>query len=148
MQIYNFSPTFLCDPFKIKRISKRIALVFLLLFVLGSIGYGVKQHFFSNKECLVWVKDHYEAIDYNEVINSVEVIPFNRSLLDDFKKLSVCDTTNFFKNGDYKKPIVWYGKAVNSKEFDFFNRPGLHPETGKTLKPISKYIIEKHILKD
>ncbi|TDD95179.1 hypothetical protein [Flavobacterium cellulosilyticum] len=65
--------------------------------------------------------------------------------MDDFKKLSICNTTKFFKDGNYNKPLVWYGKAVDAKKLDYFNQPGLHPETGKTLKPITKYIYEKYI---
>jgi len=79
-------------------------------------------------------------------IGSAEVIPLNQYVLDNFKKITVSDTTTFFKNGDYDMPVVWYGKSSNKKEHEYFNRPGLHPETGKTLKPISRYIIKKYIL--
>ena len=39
---------------------------------------------------------------------------------------------------------LWYGKNKN-KELEYFTAFGKHPETGKTLKPITKYMIAKYI---
>jgi hypothetical protein len=41
--------------------------------------------------------------------------------------------------------MIWYCKQDG--KCDFINAPGLHPESGKTLKPISKYVIKKYVLK-
>ena len=127
-------------------ISKRIALGVLALFAIGSLSYGVKSNFFPNKNCMVWVKNHYQAVEYDKVKDTADAIPLNQYILDNFKKITVSDTATFFKNGDYNRPLVWYGKSSNKKEYEYFNQPGLHPETGKTLKPISRYIIKKYIL--
>jgi hypothetical protein len=127
-------------------ISKRIALGVLALFALGSLSYGIKSNFFPNKNCMVWVKNHYQAVEYDKVKDTADAIPLNQYALDNFKKITVSDTATFFKNGDYNRPLVWYGKSSNKKEYEYFNQPGLHPETGKTLKPISRYIIKKYIL--
>lgn len=135
------------EEFKKKSISKKIAFAVIPLFVLGSVSYEVKNIFFRDKNCMVWVKNHYEAVEYDVVKNTAEVSPLNQELLDNFKKITVCDTTTFFKNGDTDNPLVWYGKAPDKKEYEYFNQPGLHPETGKTLRPITKYIIGKYILK-
>lgn len=135
------------EEFKNRSISKTIALATIPLFIFGSVSYGVKNTFFSEQNCMVWVKNHYEAADYEVLKDTAQVRPFNQDLLDNFKKITVCDTTTFFKNGDIDKPVIWYGKAPDKKKYEYFNQPGLHPETGKTLKPISKYIIDKYILK-
>jgi hypothetical protein len=132
--------------FKNRSILKRVALVVLPLLVFGFVSYGIKNIFYPDKNCLIWVKNHYEAVEYDEVKDTAEVSPFNQGLLDNFKKITVCDTTTFFKNEDTDNPLVWYGKSPNKKEYEYFNQPGLHPETGKTLKPISRYIIKKYIL--
>jgi C1A family cysteine protease len=95
---------------------------------------------------MVWVKNHYQAVEYDKVKDTADAIPLNQYALDNFKKITVSDTATFFKNGDYNRPLVWYGKSSNKKEYEYFNQPGLHPETGKTLKPISRYIIKKYIL--
>ena len=134
------------EDFKKRIISKRIALVVLSLFVFGSVSYGIKNNFFPKRNCMVWAKDHYNAVDYDTVKDTAEVIVLNQYLLDNFKKITVSDATLFFKNGDCNHPLVWYGKSPNKSEYEYFTRPGLHPVTGKTLKPISRYIIKKYIL--
>ena len=135
------------EEFKKKSVSKKMAFAVIPLFVFSAAGYGVKNIFFPNKNCMVWAKNHYEAVEYDKVKDTAEVIPYNQEVLDNFKKITVCDTTTFFKNEDIDNPLVWYGKAPDKKEHEYFNQPGLHPETGKTLKPITKYIIGKYILK-
>jgi hypothetical protein len=65
--------------------------------------------------------------------------PFREEVLK-LKQIEVCDTTTFFKEG---KPIVWYCKVDGKPEF--FNTYGIHPETGKALRPVTKYIIEKYV---
>ncbi len=130
-----------------KSVSKKIAFAAIPLFVFGAAGFGVKTIFFRDKDCMVWVNNHYEAAEYDVVKNAADAIPYNQGILDNFKKITVCDTTTFFKNEDTDHPLVWYGKAPDKKEYEYFNQPGLHPETGKTLKPITKYIIVKYILK-
>lgn len=136
------------EEFKMSVISKRMVLVVLALLVCSSVSYGVKNIFFPNKNCIVWVENHYEAVECDKGNDALQVYPFNQELLDNFKKISVCDTTTFFKNEDTDNPVVWYGKAPDKKGYEYFNQPGLHPETRKTLKPISKYIIGKYILKE
>ncbi|MBX9806809.1 MAG: hypothetical protein K2X95_03315 [Flavobacteriaceae bacterium] len=135
------------EELKKKSISKKMAFAVISLFVFGSAGYGVKNILFRDKNCMVWVNNHYEAAEYDVVKDTAEVCPFNQEVLNHFKKITVCDTTTFFKNGDTEHPLVWYGKSQDKKEYEYFNQPGLHPETDKTLKPITKYIIGKYILK-
>ena len=94
---------------------------------------------------MIWVKNHYEAVEFDKVKYSAAVSPLNQIVLDKFKKIAVCDTTTFFKNGDVDNPLVWYGKAPDNKEYEYFIPSRLHPETGKTLKPISTYIIMEYI---
>ena len=134
------------EEYKKSAFTKRIALGVLVVLVLGSLSYGIKSIFFPNKNCMVWAKNHYQAVEYDKVKDKADVIPLNQEILINFKKISVSDSTTFFKNGDYNRPLVWYGKSPNKREYQYFNHPGLHPETGKTLKPISRYIIKKYIL--
>jgi hypothetical protein len=131
-------------PKNIGRIEKNKVIVFLVLISLFFMGYTVKNMVFSKKECMIWVGNHYEAVDCkNEkesIGNITSLVVLNESLLS-FKKIDVSTNTVFFKK---EKPIVWYGKSFDGNH-EYFNQPGLHPETGKTLKPISKYIIKKYI---
>lgn len=98
---------------------------------------------FFKKDCMQWTGNYYEKVDCAQELNSLEIEPFNERQFE-LKKVKVCDTTSFFKVG---KPCVWYGKSVDGN-YECFNIPGLHPETGKTLKPITAYIVKKHLLKN
>ena len=123
---------------------KKIAIGFIGLIGLTSIGYTAKNMIAPDPQCMQWQKNHYEVVDCtNEnqqgLLKQYDIIPFdeNQSKL---IKIEVSDTTTFFKNGN---SLYWYCK-VNGKP-EFFNTHGVHPETGKALKPVTKYIINKYI---
>ncbi len=120
-------------------------LIFAVLGIVAlfSIGYTAKDLVLPKKDCMQWQKDQYVEVDCQDEINSLysssTVVPFdeNTSML---RKLQVSDTTTFYKGG---KAIIWYCKVDGLPEF--FDRPGFHPITGKGLKPITDYIIDKYI---
>ena len=113
----------------------------------GLVGLIVLFNFiFSQKECMQCSNDHYELVDCDLKIegfgmaNQIELI--DKSALD-LKKVNVCDTTQFFdKNGD---AIIWYAKTASG--IDFFNGHGRHPENNRSLRPVTKYIIDKYVKK-
>jgi hypothetical protein len=118
-----------------------------IYWILGLTGlfitsYFTKEIIFPEKQCMVWKEDHYEEVDCENEVNSFYNLSKevkNKEALS-LKKIDVCDTTTFFVNG---KPVVWYGK--NHGNHDFFNQDGTHPITGKDLKPVTDYIIKKHV---
>lgn len=121
-----------------------------IAFAAGFVGlllgsYVVKKEVFPAKECMQWNDDHYEeVVCEGNKIGFADVNPIfdkNEDLLD-FKKIEVCDTTTFFKND---QPIVWYIKQDGKCQY--FNGPGLHPISGKPLRPITKHIIATHVIK-
>ena len=64
--------------------------------------------------------------------------------IENFRKIeAICDDIYF---DEENKPKVWYRK-VSKSEIELFTAPGLHPVNGKTLKPISTYMIDKYICK-
>ncbi|AYN04953.1 hypothetical protein [Flavobacterium sp. 140616W15] len=116
----------------------------LIIFMAGLVVWNL----YNVRDCMVWNEDHYEAVSCDEVPNSMSllepiVLKKEDGIILNFKKIKVCDTTSFFKMG---KPCVWYGKCFDGN-YEYFTAPGLHPETEKTLKPITQYIIDRHILK-
>lgn len=106
-----------------------------------SIGFTIKNVFFKNKECMQWQKNHYEYVDCNkkEFIELAPIIPVDENLIN-LKKIDVNKDTQFFSNG---KPIIWYSKHNNTIEY--YNSYGIHPETGKPLKGITEYMIDKYV---
>lgn len=124
----------------LERKSKKI--IFAIIFIALSfafIGYFV----FQQKQCMQWSEDHYEMVDcslYTEdPVKFKSIKPLDKNLMD-LKKIQVCDTTTFFKNGE---AIIWYAKT--EKGIDFFNTHGRHPENENALKPVTHYIIDKYI---
>ncbi|VXB08126.1 conserved hypothetical protein [Flavobacterium sp. 9AF] len=109
----------------------------LLLTFLG-INY-----FTSEKECMAWIKDHYQEIDCNAMNENpnIIVIPKDEKLIENFKKIIPCDTTPYKKNG---KACLWYGKSANKNEYEFFTFHDVHPETGKTLKEVTATIMNNY----
>ena len=123
------------------RIMGRVAVLVLLL--LGAV-YFIKQEFFPKQECMQWQKDHYERVDCSTekqgIITSNEIIPIDNRIIN-LQKIEVNQQTRFFKNG---QPLVWYCKSKG--KLSFFNSYGINPETGKPLKPITQYMIDKYVL--
>ena len=109
---------------------------------LSSIGYTAKSTLFSNKECMQWQKNHYEYVDCDKkgLLELYPIIPVDESLIN-LRKIEVSKETPFFCNG---KPNIWYFKRKNG-EVEFYNSHGIHPETGKPLKAITNYMIEKYV---
>ena len=124
--------------------TKKIGIAFIALLFVFFMGYTAKGMFFKKYECMQWNNDHYEAVDCSNdqmgigQINTV--FPLDESILT-LKKIEPSSEISFFKND---KPIVWYSKKDGV--ISLFNGPGFHPETGKPLKPVTKYIIEKYNL--
>lgn len=112
----------------------------LLIMVLSSIIY----YYSNTQDCMIWKNDHYEAFNCDDVDNSNYwlVKPKDEKLIHDFQKITTCDTTQFFDGNGKEK--IWYGKSLDGNNMDCFNAPGLHPETGGTLKKITPYIIERY----
>jgi len=106
---------------------------------VNHIVQNVNQKKVSEKECMYWKLDHYVAVLCNEDINVNQVIAIDEELLTSFRKINRVDTLTV--NNALGK--VWYDKSNNHVEF--FTNFGIHPENGKTLKPVSKHIIEKYI---
>ncbi|WP_405199364.1 hypothetical protein [Christiangramia sp. LLG6405-1] len=92
----------------------------------------------ESEECMIWVEDHYESKKC-EGERGEQI--YRAYLVENFRQIEVSDTTSFFKNGEVQ---VWYDKFNN--ELYYFTAPGINPENGKTLRPITNYMINKYVL--
>ncbi|TYB74478.1 hypothetical protein ES676_07315 [Bizionia saleffrena] len=119
---------------KIKALS--IAILALLLIVFSALTINTQKW-------MVWENDRFTEVEFNTEkyrLNQLKLYKEDRIL--SFRKVTLhCDSIFFNAN---KSVRFWYGKNTN-KEIDFFTALGLHPKTGKTLKPITPYMIKKYI---
>ncbi len=124
----------------VKSILNRHKKVLTKVALLCSLGIGVVT-LLPKKECMQWNTNHYEVVDCSTESSGFldPRIPINKDRLD-LKKLDPKTIKNYFENG---QPRVWYAKIDD--KIELFNQPGLHPTTGKTLKPITRYIINKYL---
>lgn len=132
-------------PLPTAQIRKKIAIGFLGLIGLISIGFTAKTLLAPEPQCMQWQKNHYEVVDCTNENEQQGLFYHNESIPFDehqsqLLKIEVSDTTTFFKNG---KAVLWYCKVEGKPEF--FNTHGVHPETGKALKPVSEYIVNKYV---
>jgi hypothetical protein len=129
-----------------KKTIKRIIFFLMVFLSLFFMGYTIKDIISPTKQCMQWKVNHYEEVDCaNEKLGIGQldiIVPIDENTLK-LKKLDPRARLVFFKNG---KVLVWYSK--NDGEIELFNQPGFHPETGKPLKPITNYMIDRHGLKE
>lgn len=136
----NSKPNEIPKPSIISKSSIPFARPALIIFLvsLPIIGISAFVGYTGGKEkCMTWNNDHYIETNCTGAKSETAI---NSYLIDNFKKIKVSDTTTFYKNEEVQ---VWYDKS--NKQLEFFTSPGLHPENGKTLKPVSQYIIDKYI---
>lgn len=105
----------------------------------GMLGaYQIADNF--DRECMYWEGERYVPIACDEKVEYTEIIPIDRKLVRNFRKIMQPDTLTLKSVGK-----VWYGKpTVDSVEF--YTMGGGYPrDRQKTLKPATEYIIKKYV---
>lgn len=125
-------------------IKKRWKPLFLTTMILVAISFGTYKYITLPK-CMTWIEDHYEKVpcDIDSAIEG-KIKPFDSNTFLHFKKVHPDSIKTFFSKK--REPLIWYGKNLDGK-YEYFTALGFHPETGKSLKPITPYIIDKYIKK-
>ncbi len=132
----NSSPTFSLQGFYAKN-KTTIGIILIGIILLISLS------FFDRTRWMIWEDNAYiEASFDSEKIQDGSLKIFKQDRIDNFTKINPDCETLFF-NGD-GSIALWYGKNMNGG-LEYFTDHGLHPITGKTLKPITKYMITKYI---
>ncbi len=99
----------------------------------------------NQQRWMVWEKNHYMEVKFDvEKYKIGQLKLYNEERIKHFRKIDVDCNTEFFNSSGKVK--IWYGKN-NKKELEYFTSIGLHPETEKTLDPITIYMIRKYICK-
>lgn len=129
-----------------KRRIKQIGIAAIVILCLFGVGYSTKDILYPKKQCMQWEYDHFEMVYCDTKINSfgkiTTLVPYN-DIEFNLKRIFPNKETSFFLKG---KPLVWYSK-INNDSILYYNNHGFDPNTGKPLKPITLYIIEKYINK-
>jgi len=123
--------------------SKHKALIlFLIVLSLVTGGYMAKDVCFPEKQCMQWQEDHYQRMDCeaDDLGSIVPIIALDNKIVN-LKRVHLKKGMVFFK---YGKPLYYYCK-VSRDSVEFFNAPGEHPVTGKSLDGITWYMINKYV---
>lgn len=116
-------------------------IILLICFVTMTSTIGIVS--INKQRWMIWDNDRYIETDFNEetfLLNKLKL--YNEDRIENFQKITpTCETVFFNENGSEK---LWYGKNKKG-DLEYFTSIGKHPKTGKTLKPITVYMIKKYI---
>ncbi len=121
----------------------KITIIVSLIIITSIIIYNS----LTRQRWMIWQEDHYVEVKFDlEKYNVNQLKVYKEERIEFFKKINnpTCSYDFFNEDGSVR---VWYGKN-NDKELECFTSFGLHPETGKTLKPITDYMIHKYLCKN
>jgi len=125
--------------------NKKVIVIINLIAVLILTAYVfVDIQSKSQERWMVWKEGKYVRVDFNASKFYRGLLePYDQKTLETFKKVENpdCDTRYFNASG---QPILWYYK-VGKGNLELYTAPGLHPINGKTLKAITRYMIQTHI---
>ena len=121
-------------------------LVIINILVLITILISISSDIWSKNgdRWMTWQKNQYIEVNFNiSKYYNDQLIPYDENKLNLFKEIENpdCDTEYFTEKGKSK---LWYYK-VGKGNLELYTAPGLHPTNGKTLRPITRYMVREHI---
>ncbi|MEO8934798.1 MAG: hypothetical protein ABI295_10885 [Xanthomarina sp.] len=117
----------------------KIALLILLALIIAFTTLNS----LNKQKWMHWENDRYIEADFDaKLLKDGFLKIYNIDRIENLRKITPDCNTAFFKEN--KTENVWYGKNKNG-DLEFFTSIGLHPETGKTLKKITKHMITKYV---
>lgn len=121
--------------------NKKIILVtvFTVITVVSTAFYSMS----NTTRWMIWNEDHYEEADFSKQKLADGILKmYKEERIENFKKIKDPNCNYAYFTND-RKVNSWYGKNKEGKH-EIFTDIGLHPETGKSLKPITIYMIRKY----
>lgn len=130
------------DEGKVPKKRNKLLLMLMSLFLITVIGF-FGYHYFTKQRWMEWNATHYVETSFDgEKLKTGILKAYKEERIEGFRELSInCSTQFFNEDGSVR---IWYGKDRNGG-MEYFSSYGLHPRTNKTLRPITKYIIDKYI---
>ncbi len=131
--------TSISEKLKIVIHKNKVTLIFCSLIFLLYFGL----YLIDRQRWMIWDHYHYVEVPFDVDKYGMESLKlYKHERIKNFIKVEPdCDYPFFRSDGDEN---LWYEKSINGK-LEFFTSYGLHPETGKTLKKITPYMIRKYI---
>lgn len=114
-----------------------------LLIGLGCLVLFLVVNSLNREKWMTWDGNQFVTTAYDKQgLEKGEIWVMDKNRLENFKRITPdCNSSFFDFKGNAK---IWYGK--NSRgELEYFTDLGRHPETGKTLKAITQYIVDKYV---
>ena len=128
----------LLNTIKKNRVTLVIGLVSIIIIIFATT--------FNKQRWMIWDNMQYIEVDFDAEKYSLSQLKiYNQERIDNFKRVIPNCQTEFYKNDGSAN--LWYGKN-NSGELEYFTSIAKHPETGKTLREITDYMIKKYICKE
>ena len=128
--------------------NERIEIIFkknkvIIVICLLTIIAVILIVYFNKQRWMVWEENQYIEVPFDaEKYDLLQLKLYNADRIAHFKQIFPDCNTKFFN--DDGSANVWYGKSAGG-ELEYFTALGKHPETGKTLKEITDYMINTHI---
>lgn len=116
-----------------------------VVIILACLAAYFLIDFVNRERWMKWNGKEFVETDFDSrELENGQIFLFNKTQVEHFNKIQPdCDTQFFNSEGNAK---IWYGKNRQG-ELEYFTDLGKHPETGKTLKPITQYMINKYVCK-
>lgn len=121
----------------------RQTLIISILTVLISLGIT----FTKGQRWMIWQEYRFVEVSFDlRRYNYDQLEIYDAEKMKDFRKIPSpnCHTQYFNEKGEV---ITWYFRH-GKNDLEIFTAPGLHPTNGKTLKPITLYMIREHICEE
>ncbi len=128
-------------PYFTSNFLKRNRNIFLVS--IGCILLFLTVNSFNTEKWMEWEGKQFVEADFDgHKVEKGQLLVHNQTRMEGFKRIDPnCDTQFFNVEGNAQ---LWYGKNLKG-ELQYFTDLGRHPETRKTLKPITKYMVRKYI---
>lgn len=97
----------------------------------------------NEQRWMIWDSTGYKEVHFDKEKYSLNQLKlYDENSIKNFHKTTPsCDTVFFNQDTTVR---LWYGKNTDGN-LEYFTSLGLHPQTNKTLKPITPYMIKKYI---
>lgn len=97
----------------------------------------------NRQRWMIWDSSHYIETKFDaEKLQQGLLKVYKEDRIKHFEKITPDCSTKFFKEDGTEN--LWYGKN-SSGELEYFTDLARHPETGKSLNRITRYMIKKYI---